>query len=196
MRCFDFCFTVVNLNTTFSFVDFCVSKGGLGLKCKLFLIKIISKILLKFRLITSSQHSKIRVSVLNGFEEYELMQLSRDFAYILNKNINEDVYKELVSRDKENVIIVSNALQFVIEDFMAFKKLNFSVLGSSLIVNNSIISGKYDLYVPDKGKVKVLIDKYPNIIIDEFFTDDFDADYDLVEYSKKSFLIKNGVIEE
>ncbi|WP_318513954.1 HAD family hydrolase [Photobacterium leiognathi] len=194
MRCFDFCFTLVNVNTTYSFVDYCVSKSGLYLKVKLFFIKIISKLLLKFNIINFSRHSKLRISVLNGLKLTELNKFSREFALVLNNNINDNIYKELISDDPENVIIISNSLQFVIQDFLDFKGLKVTVIGSNLLINGSNVLGKYDLYVPDKGKVKVLLESYPNITIDEFFTDDFDADYDLVEYSNVSRLVDKGIV--
>ncbi|KPN77499.1 hypothetical protein AEA42_08435 [Shewanella sp. Sh95] len=192
MRCFDFCFTLVNMNTTYSFVDYCVYKSGVVQKIKLFLIKFFSKILLKLKFIDNNKHSKLRISVLKGFCLVDLKSFSREFASILNDNINEEIFGELISSPTGQAIIVSNSLQFVIQDFLDFKGLKYTVIGSSLLVNNFETLGRYSLYIPDKGKVKVLLENFPNIVIDEFFTDDFDADRDLVEYAISSRFVKEG----
>lgn len=192
MRCFDFCYTIVNLNTTYSFIDYCVSRSGYYYKARLLFVKIISKLLLLFGLINSSQHSKMRLYVLKGFHIEKLRCLSREFSAEINRNLNSDIFSILESIKSEKVLIVSNALGFLIEDFFESINLDCDVIGSTISEGELFFSGKYQLYVPDEGKVNVLLGVYPGVSVSEFYTDDFVADKDLVSFSDISHLVSEG----
>ncbi|WP_139151639.1 hypothetical protein [Vibrio cyclitrophicus] len=147
-----------------------------------------------FGFINSSQHSQFRVSVLKGTKLVDLRCFSKGFALILNEHINEDVFCKLTAEYFNDAIIVSNALEFVIKDFLELKSLEYPVIGSSLVDDGLKLLGEYDLYVPSKGKVNVLLERYPSVVIDEFYTDDFEADYDLVDFSTVSRFVSKGKI--
>jgi len=134
------------------------------------------------------------VYALKGLSLLELEKFSREFAFFLDKKVNSDVFDILYSCPFEGAIVVSNSLQFVIEDFLRFKGLKHRVIGSSLGVNQLKCSGRYSLYVPELGKVRVLLETIPDVTISEFFTDDFEADYDLVKYSSISRLVSEGKV--
>lgn len=194
MRCFDFCLTLVSVNTTYSFVDYCVNQSGLYFKVKLFCIKIVSKLLLDLKIIDSHLHSKFRVSAISGIELTKLRAFSREFSIFLDSKVNDEVFDVFTSYDASEVLIVSNALEFVIRDFLILKGLQNIVIGSTLMDDSLICLGKYQSFIPDIGKVNSLLSRCPNVVIDEFFTDDFEADSDLVQFSASSRLVSKGRI--
>lgn len=192
MRCFDFCYTVVNLNTTFSFVDYCIKNGENYLKFRLFIIKVVSKLLLMLRFINANQHSKLRLRALKGLKSEELRKFSKQFSLELERNINPEIFSILNSDKDRKVLVVSNALDFVIRDFFRYMDIKCDVVGSRIDLDGLIFTGNYCLYLPDVGKVSALFRTHPNILISEFYTDDFIADGDLVNYSEVSYLVCEG----
>lgn len=196
MRCFDFCFTLTKLNTTYSFVDYCVSRSDALLGLRLMFIKTISWLLLKLRVINHLTHSKLRVYALKGISREDLETLSKDFAVVLADNINVDIFKIFELPDHRTTLVLTNSLEFVVRDFLVYKMIDYPVLGSDLDFKNNFCTGKYSIFVPEVGKHETLKSKLKEALIQEFYTDDIVADSDIVAISDITYHVVDGKIND
>lgn len=194
MHCFDFCYTIVNMNTTFTYVDYCVGRLGFKFKVKLFLVKLATKLLLMFGLISKNSHSKLRISVLKSVPEADLRKYSREFSVIIESRLYCSIYDLLVNDDLNNVVVVSNAIDFLIIDFFDHVGLDVAVIASSLKFFDGCFSGDYEVFLPETGKSSAFKNAFPEAAIKEFYTDDLVADSDLVRISDRTFTVVGGFI--
>lgn len=185
MNLFDFDNTIYDGESTVDFFFFCLKK-------KKSLIKYIPLILYNAFL--------YKIKVLS-IEKLYLSVSKMSAVFLSNKN-NVDIFveefweknkvklkKEIISLISNKDIIITASPDFLIKGVLKFIPTN-NVISSIF----NIDTGNFDFICFKGKKVEALKEKFPDIIIDNFFTDSLN-DLPLINISKKSYLIKNKKIK-
>lgn len=191
VKAYDFCKTVVDKNTTLDFLKY-YSKKKYFFSLKLIVFFVIGRLLLNCNIISSSTYTKIRVLCLIGEPLNKIKSASKEYSKYLRgfllHNVNEKLLCE--ARNKK-VYVISNTLDFILEDF--YRGENINLLASSLKSYRGFCSGLYNVYMLDKGKLNAFKSK-ENDKIYEYWTDDLEADVDICRESEIVYFVsKEGV---
>jgi hypothetical protein len=194
MVVFDFCHTIVRCNSTFSFMNFYASFNRF-FALKYYSLCFISKILNKLNLITDTHLTKIRVYAFRNESLNEVLKCAQLFAEYLEEIELSVVLDRIECAQSEGrVIISSNSLDFILSMYFMRKDIPVDIVSSTLEVKLGKFTGAYDKYLLDEGKVKSLKYVYPDIVVKEFWTDDLDADKDLVEFASSVIYVNEDRI--
>lgn len=190
---FDFCGTLYKGNTSLLFLKYLLNHSSLSYKIKYFFYWVIAKILKDLKIIGGNHYMNIRVKTLKGLHTKNIKGLV-DLYYndvLQNIEIHETFeFLDVLIKNKKNVIILSNTFNFILDSF-PYKPYMSDMIGSEILIENSIVQGQYKKQINQVGKLKVIKGLYSNNDIKNamFITDNLNADADLYNYVKESVLI-------
>lgn len=196
MVVFDFCKTLVSCNSTFSFMNYYASFNKI-FAIKYYSLCVISKVLKKINIISDSRLTKIRAYSFRNESYDEVLECAGKFAGYLEKiEILVPLERMKSAQSEGGVIISSNSLDFIVSKYLLKKNIVVDIVSSKLEVKSGKFTGVYDTYLLDDGKVKSLQNMYSDIAVKEFWTDDLDADKDLVEFASSVIYVNDDKIEK
>ncbi len=185
MNVYDFDNTIYDGESLVDFFLFCVKK-----KKRLILylpLVIYTAILYKLRLLPIEKlyklAGKMSSVVVNNKENAEIFV--KEF-WAKNASKLKPYY---LSKLKTDDVIITASPRILIEGIL--DKLNTSNIICSEL---NLETGTFDFVCFKENKVLAFKEKYPNGIINEFYTDSLN-DMPLIELSKKSYLVKKGKME-
>ncbi|MEM1577942.1 MAG: HAD family hydrolase [Candidatus Pacearchaeota archaeon] len=194
---FDFCKTLVNMNTLSSFVEFVLEKE------KNILIKIIKKFIFVNRKILNRiffvKPRYIEIFLLRGYSKDFLASSAKEFIntkIIINKNAKILEYL-LELKNKGYVIIILSA---ALDIYLSFVKDIFNadyVICTNLKFKNDICLGKVDgIDAYGKKKIEKLLKEFPySDYIDWeksfYFTDDYITELDVLNKFGHKYIVVN-----
>jgi len=189
---FDFCFTLVRCNTTNQFIKYIFAKSG-GLR-KLWILVVVCLSKVSYIFSKNSRNHELILSfsfVLISLQDYK--KLTEGFVEdFLIKNINDKVFDFFVSRSRTtNTLVCTNTLEDIVDYLFIVKKIDSKCVGSKLCHNGKFITFGYSSHVLKAGKVNTLVSRLNKIEVDEFWTDDLEADADLISLSQQTIFV-NG----
>ncbi len=186
MKVFDFDNTIYDGESTVDFLLFCINDNK---KLSIYLPSIIiAGILYKLNLLDvdslSKTVEKINKGIMQSKEDKD--RLVEAFWIKNSKKLKKEIL-ELVSKD--DIIITSSPtiLMDGIKDKLPVK----DIIGSIYNLDKC----KLEFLCMGENKVKAFLVKYPNQIIDEFYTDS-KIDTPFMKLSKRNFLVKGKKIKE
>tara|TARA_B100000214_G_scaffold374277_1_gene356559 strand:- start:600 stop:1208 length:609 start_codon:yes stop_codon:yes gene_type:complete len=189
---FDFCGTLVSLQTADLFVSYVL------LKKQRYISYLYSIMLRKF----FNNKKFVLLSLLKGINEEHLNQCAMSFAKYLKKYTNNDVFLRLIKllkQEKNQIFLISAGYSIYLKYF--FKDLNIHIISNDFNFKNNIFQGSImDKDCFGKRKVKRLLkvinnnfsDK--NLLISESYSDSL-SDKPIFDISKKKFFINNAKME-
>ena len=199
---FDFCKTLVKINTLSEFVKFCLdnkSSNVVDKNLKKILINI-KPILARFRLCSSRQ---LEIKLLSGFTKDTLYRLGEEFYYnVIKNNFNDVVIEEFYKLKNKGyvTIIISAALDVYlnyIQNDLPFDKIICTELSFN---EKGICLGKVKGIDPvGEGKIvklKASLEYFDNIDFENsyFFTDDPIGDKSILQIVGNGFIVENNKI--
>ncbi len=186
MKVFDFDNTIYDGESTVDFLLFCIRDNK---KLAIYLPSIIKAgILYKLNLLDvdslSKTVEKINKGIMQSKEDKD--RLVEAFWIKNSKKLKKEIL-ELVSKD--DIIITSSPtiLMDGIKDKLPVK----DIIGSIYNLDKC----ELEFLCMGENKVKAFLVKYPNQIIDEFYTDS-KIDTPFMKLSKRNFLVKGKKIKE
>lgn len=193
---FDFCGTIYNSNTTLDFLKYIKGKNSIIYDIKFLILWIVAKILKDIKIISDHGYTKLRLLSLKGLAKSDLDIYAKKFLIELESmgKLNVEIYNLLINnhQDGKEVVIISFTIQNILNQFLILHKVNFKAFGSSLELNNfGKLTGKYDQFIPELGKVNFLKNKIDEKELEEafFITDDEVADKDLINFVKETKIV-------
>lgn len=180
MRVFDFDNTIYNGESSFDFFCFCLVKRK---KLCIFLpLVFYNLILYKLNLLNEKKIYKF----ISNFNAVVLE--NKEFSQIFIKEFWEkNIHKlkpEFLNILRREDIIITGAPDFLIKEIS--DKLGTENICSSLY---DIESGELKFLCFGKNKVKVFKENYPNVEIEEFYTDSM-SDKPMMDISKKVYMVR------
>tara|TARA_B100001250_G_C19710336_1_gene748896 strand:+ start:521 stop:1132 length:612 start_codon:yes stop_codon:yes gene_type:complete len=190
---FDFCGTLVSLQTADLFVSYVLQKK------QKYLSYIYSIMLRKF----FRNKKFVLLSLLKGINEEDLNSCAISFAKYLKKYTNNNVFLRLINllkQEKNQIFLISAGYSIYIKHF--FKDQNIHIISNDFNFKNDVFQGSImgkDCF--GKRKVKRLLkvvnnhnfsDK--NFLISESYSDSL-SDKPIFNISKKKFFINKEKIE-
>jgi len=155
---FDFCGTLYKGNTSLLFLDYLYNHTSLSYKIKYIVFWIIAKILKDLKIIGGDSYMRIRIKSLKGLNINEIKGLVNKFYNdVLKKIENEETFEFLDALIKcsKNIIILSNTFNFILESFPQKNHIK-KLIGSEILIENSILQGKYKRLVNQTGKLNII----------------------------------------
>lgn len=150
---FDFCETIVDIQSGDFFIDYLLENGYLrrslkGVKLVKYIFQFLKKtkiMSLLYRVYPKSTlwEKNYRISVLQGTDSRELNSAISEFNKILKSHIIQETWEVLIDSINKNkkVIILSAGYGIYLRDF--FKELSeVIIIASELEINNHIFTGK------------------------------------------------------
>ena len=134
----------------------------------------------------------------------KIEKLSNKMSYILVENKhyakeyieefweknNNKLKKEYLEKIKEEDIIITAAPRILLD----YIKDKFNT-NNIICTEFNLETGSLEYICMRENKAKALLSKYPNIVIDEFYTDSMN-DKPLMEIAKKTYLVKRNNTKE
>jgi len=184
---FDFDGTLCKPNTTLDFLKYYFNKKKLGAKLKFHLTWIYAKVLKDVGIINPNQYTRFRLTNFRGENAIKVQLEAQEYisSLVQNQKINIDllttINHHLLNR-KTKIVILSYGLDFIIQAFCSYYKLNVIVLSSSLKRDNKIFTGRYDLDLVATGKHIALQKEFSKEQISKavYYSDDPEADGPIV----------------
>jgi len=201
---FDFCKTLVKLNTLSEFVNFCLSSESLYVpnkKSKKILV-YLKPVLSRMRICSPRQ---LEMKVLSGFTKDNLFELGKEFYNIVIKpNFNNVVINEFyrLKNDGHIAVIISGALDVYLQ-YITFDLPFDKIVCSELMFDEAgvclgKVKGIDSVGMGKVEKLKASLDFFSNIDFENsyFFTDDPVGDISLLKIVGSGFIVKNNGIEK
>jgi len=200
---FDFCKTLVKLNTLNEFVNFCLNSKNLHIPNKKFkkILIYLKPVLSRMKICSSRQ---LEIKILSGFTKNNLLELGKEFYnFVIKPNFNEVVINEFYKLKKEGyyTIIISAALdvylQYITYDLPFDKIICTELIFDERGVCLGKVKGIDPVAIGKVNKLKSTLDFYNNINFENsyFFTDDPVGDKPLLKVVGNGFIVKNGDIK-
>lgn len=140
---------------------------------------------------------------LNKIERYKLLESIYQYLLYLDVDnfellVNEfwdkhqhKVYNWYFKQKKVDDLIISASPSFLIGNIC--QRLNLNYIAASLDINSGKYVGDGSCY--GKDKVRLFKKYYPEVEINEFYSDSY-SDQPLALLAKKAFMVKNGCVRE
>ena len=185
---FDFCFTIVNCNTSNEFIKFCFKQSSVIRKFW------IANIYLQSRLINVffPKHRWNEKWLTGAFFLMSERRLNESIEKFVEEDLLTKINIELLDklRDVSNgrkVIICTNTYQQIVEHFVQRLGIYCECLGSRLVVRKHIVRVGLNPHILRIGKHRALLEQFGDIKINHFWTDDLVADSDLVAFAEITY---------
>lgn len=193
MVLYDFCDTLFKGNTTRRFCSFVCRKRGILYSLRYIILRGVAFFGRRIQQVDDLQYMRLIIFSLHGLSEEKLTLNAKEF---MNELLHEPTLPafEKLKRDLDAgcyVVIISFTLQLILDafksqfsDVQAYgNRLTFDVVGNC--------TGKYGDMIQFIGKRAFLLNKYPadELKSATFYTDDKEADADLLDYVKNPHLI-------
>jgi HAD superfamily hydrolase (TIGR01490 family) len=200
---FDFCKTLVKLNTLSEFVNFCLNSKNLHIPNKKFkkILIYLKPVLSRMKICSSRQ---LEIKILSGFTKNKLLELGKEFYnFVIKPNFNEVVINEFYKLKKEGyfTIIISAALdvylQYIIYDLPFDKIICTELIFDEKGVCLGKVKGIDPVATGKVNKLKSTLDFFNDIDFEHsyFFTDDPVGDISLLKIVGNGFIVKNDDIK-
>ena len=185
MKVFDFDNTIYDGESLVDFFCFCVrKKKSLIFKISTVLYAAIlykmNKLSIDDLYIKASKLTKVITNNKDDIDEYVNM--------FWQKN-KKKLKQNMLDKIREEDIIITASPDILIKG-IASKLKTKNIISSILNVD----TGKFEFICFRENKVTVFKEKYPNAIIDEFYTDSL-ADLPLMKLAKKAYLVSKDKME-
>lgn len=182
MNVYDFDKTIYNGDSTLDFYFYCLKKYPNIIIC--LPKQILGFIKYKCKKISKTQFKEVFYSFLKLIDDIDL-EIS------LFWNINEiKIKKWYLNQQQDDDVVVSASPHFLLEEVCERKNIKWLIASK---VNKK--TGEYEgLNCYKEEKVKRLNALFPNVIIDNFYSDSI-SDLPLANNSKNSYIIKGGNVK-
>ena len=128
----------------------------------------------------SEAASKLAKTVVNNKENIDAFV---EEFWNINKSKLKKEYLDMISSED---IIITASPNILIEGIA--KELKTKKIISSIF---NVDTGKFEFLCFRENKVKVFKEKFPDVVIDEFYTDSY-SDLPLMKIAKKAYLVKKN----
>ena len=180
---YDFDGTIYDGDSSIDFYKYCFKKKKSI--CKYWLKQVWYMLLYFLKIKTKTEMKQEFFCFLKDFKSSD--KLVKEF-WESHKSKIKDWY---LQKDHKDDIIISASPEFLLK--IPAKELKvFDLMASDVDIKTGIFKSKN---CHDKEKVKILKEKYPNVTINEVYTDSL-SDLPLLEIAKKGFIVKKDKIIE
>lgn len=180
MRIFDFDNTIYDGESVFDFFLFCVKEKKSLIKYAP--IVFYTTLMYEFGLLSIDKLCELagRMSKIIIANKEDADYLINKFWDIHTRNLKPDYLEQL----REDDVIITASPRILIDGIK--DKLNTKNI---ICTEMNIETGKLEFLCFRENKVKAFKERYPNALVEEFYTDSYN-DKPLMEISKKTYLVK------
>lgn len=198
LKIFDFCFTLVDCNTTNELLKYALASCGLSRRAWIIFVAAVAR-LIAFALPRRRLNEVWVTAAFTAMPGSDFRCLVEGFVdEVLIDKTNWELFKILKSLSgSDEALICTNTYQQVVECYIKKMDLDCACIGSRLSSSKHQLVFGLSTHVLKEGKLLIINREYGDVHINAFWTDDIVADRDVVSAADITYVVgTNGKVND